>query len=172
MKTLQKCVAFLLLMATCTLAISGPSHPTTSALDWSQEASLARASGLPIMVIFSADHCPYCARLKKEVLEPLVKSGRLKQRVILKEFNIDSGGKIIDFDGEPIRSRIFVKRYEIYATPTVVLVDYQGHPLTEPIVGFNGPDSYTEHLDDAINTAVMTLAALRSPRFAQLDQVR
>ena len=134
--------------------------------DWAKEAELARRTGLPIMLLFSSDHCPYCVRLKAEVLAPLVQDGELKDNVLLREFNIDTGGKITDFDGERIRSRIFVSRYGIYATPTVFLVDHQGKPLTEPIVGFNDAEAYKDHLDEAIDSAVMSLATARNPRFA------
>jgi len=134
--------------------------------DWAKEAELARRTGLPIMLLFSSDHCPYCVRLKADVLAPLVQKGELKDNVLLREFNINTGGKIIDFDGERIRSRIFVSRYGIYATPTVFLVDHQGEPLTEPIVGFNDANAYKEHLGEAIDSAIMSLATIGNPRFA------
>ncbi len=170
MNTLRKFAAIFLLLAACYPVDADHPEGRINPVDWSKEATVARNNGLPLMVIFSADFCPYCHRLRKEVLEPLIESGKLKNRVLLKEFNIDSPGKVIDFDGDPIRSRVFVRRYEIYATPTVIFLDYEGEPLTDPIIGFNGPESYTEHLDEAISTAVMTLAALRSPRFATLDR--
>jgi len=133
--------------------------------DFATEASLARRTGVPLMVVFSTDDCPYCVRLKNQVLRPLVQNGKLSRKVLLREFNIDVGGKITDFDGERVRSRVFVSRYDIYATPTVVLVDYDGEPLATPIVGYNEPDAYTEQLNETIDSATMTLAALRSPQF-------
>ena len=133
--------------------------------DFATEASLARQAGVPLMVVFSTDDCPYCVRLKNQVLRPLVQNGKLSKKVLLREFNIDIGGKVTDFDGERVRSRVFVSRYDIYATPTVVLVDYDGEPLATPIVGYNEPDAYTEQLNETIDSATMTLAALRSPQF-------
>ncbi|MCP3869104.1 MAG: thioredoxin fold domain-containing protein [Gammaproteobacteria bacterium] len=95
------------------------------------------------MVVFSNPDCTYCVRLKKQVLVPLVRGGKLPSKVLLREFSIDRGGKITDFDGERVRTRIFLKRYNIYATPTVVFVDYKGEPLASPIVGYNEPDAYS-----------------------------
>ena len=134
--------------------LAEPLDQIKTSRDWSVEASSARSAGIPIMVIFTADSCGYCTRLRDEVLLPLLQHGALKNKVLIREFDIDIGGKITDFDGERIRSRIFVSRYDIYATPTVVLLDSYGRPLTDPIVGFNGADSYTEFLDHAISSAV------------------
>ena len=160
-----------LLISLLLLIVSGTAFPEeparcTTTDDWSGEAALARQSGIPIMLLFSSDDCAYCERLKREVLRPLLETGSFIDRALLREFNIDRGGKITDFDGDRIRSRIFVKRYEIYATPTVLLVDYEGKAIADPIVGFNGANSYSEQLDEAISSAILTLAALSSPRLA------
>ncbi len=48
-------------------------------------------------------------------------------------------------------------------------VAYEGEPLATPIVGFNEPDAYTDQLRDTIDSATMTLAALRGPRFSAVD---
>lgn len=134
--------------------------------DWAREAQRARDAGLPIMVIFSADDCSYCERLKREVVTPQLQQGGLQDKVLVGEFNIDRGGKVIDFDGEKIRSRIFVSRYEVFATPTVILLDPQGHPLTDPLVGFDNARDYVNKLENAIDSAFMSLAATRGPHFA------
>lgn len=168
MKTLFKLACLLSILVFISPVWSDSHDGIDTSRDWSIEASQARVAGIPIMVIFSTDSCPYCVRLREEVLKPLVKNGILKGKVLIREFNIDEGGKITDFDGERVRSGIFVSRYEIYATPTVVIVDHHGKPLTEPIVGYNEADSYTEFLDEAISSAVMSLASLHSPRIASL----
>ena len=168
MNTLIKLACFASILALSTPIWSDSHYGISTSRDWSVEASQAKSAGIPIMVIFSTDHCPYCVRLREEVLKPLIQNGVLKGRVLIREFNIDEGGKITDFDGDRIRSGIFVSRYEIYATPTVVLVDHHGKSLTDPIVGFNEAGSYTEFLDEAISSAVMSLASLHAPRIAKL----
>lgn len=143
-----------------------PGNGIESVDDWARQAQLARAAGLPIMIIFSADDCAYCERLKQEVVMPQLQQGGLQDKVRIGEFNIHRGGKIIDFDGEQIRSRIFVSRYEIFATPTVILLDPQGHPLTDPLVGFDNARDYIDKLENAIDSAFMSLAASHGPHFA------
>lgn len=121
--------------------------------DWSAEAAVARRFGTPIMVLFSGDDCGYCDRLKKEVLEPLMRRGELRGFARIRELDIDRGGKIKDFDGEKIRTKIFVKRYGIYATPTLMLVDYRGEVLGTPIVGFNTSEDYVPYLEYFMDVA-------------------
>ena len=166
MKTLVKLACLISLLGLITPVFPDSHDRIDTSRDWSVEASQAKSAGIPIMVIFSTEHCPYCVRLREEVLKPLIHNGVLKGKVLIREFNIEEGGKITDFDGERIRSGIFVSRYKIYATPTVVLVDHRGRQLTDAIVGFNEADSYTQFLDEAISSAVMSLASLQLPRFA------
>ena len=114
--------------------------------DWSAESAEARKSATPIIILFSKAGCAYCERLKKEMLEPLAdrKHGSFAR---IRELDINRGGKITDFDGEKIRTKIFVSRYGIYATPTLMLVDYQGHSLGAPIVGYNNLENYLSYLE-------------------------
>ena len=144
-------LVWLLLISSAALPDSPTGIVTTD--DWSAETAKARQSGIPIVILFSRKHCGYCELLKIKVLEPLVKRGELTDSVQIRELDIDRGGKIMDFDGEKIRTRAFVKRYNIYATPTLVLVDYQGKPLGTPIVGFNNREDYLPHLEYFLDAA-------------------
>ncbi len=158
----------LLLLFSGSMTTAGEAITLPLADDWAAEATQARQSGIPIMVVFSADHCFYCERMKAEVLTPQLQQGLFKNRVRVREFNIDAGGKITDFDGEPIRGRIFVTRYNVFATPTVVLVDYRGKLLTSPLIGFDNSEDYANHLDRKISNALDSLAT--SPRYVMGNQ--
>jgi thioredoxin-related protein len=132
--------------------------------DWSAQVTQARRSGLPILILFSREHCGYCERLKSEVLEPLAKSGEMKNFAWIRELDINRGGKIRDFDGEKIRTKIFVDRYEVYATPTLIFVDNQGKPLGTPIVGFNDSEDYTRYLEYFMDVSYWEPKKLESTR--------
>ncbi|HHH40027.1 MAG TPA: hypothetical protein ENK50_10715 [Sedimenticola sp.] len=155
MKTLRSTfIPLLLLVVLPALAAQGIA-PTD---DLSASARAARGRDMPILIVFSAAHCPYCERMKEEVLLPLMQGGGLNDKVVVTEVRIDNGGKLTDFDGDRVRSRIFVSRYDVFATPTVLLVDAEGHPLTAPIVGFDGGESYGEKLQHLINRARVSQA--------------
>jgi thioredoxin-related protein len=143
------------------LLVSGSALSDSSACalptgDWNVDASQARKNGRPTLILFTSEYCSYCERLKTEVLEPLVKSGRLMDRASIRELDIAHGGKIRDFDGEKVRTRVFVKRYGIYATPTLMLVDHEGAPIGTPVVGFNNSDDYRPNLERLIGVIGIT----------------
>ncbi|MCW8906465.1 MAG: thioredoxin fold domain-containing protein [Sedimenticola sp.] len=148
----MKLFAHTLLLLLSTLPALSTAAPAL-VQDWSMEASQAQRKHQPIMLLFTSRDCHYCDRLEQEVLLPLRNEGTLPARVHLRQFNIDRGGKLVDFDGEKIRARLFLSRYHVYATPTVVLLDHQGRPLAEPIVGYNGVARYLPILQQAIDRA-------------------
>ena len=125
--------------------ISGTAFATQppSTADWAHVSNVARRSHSPVLVLFSTESCGYCERLKKEVIEPL-KQQPDEEIPLIREFDINKGGKITDFNGEPIRSRQFKRRYHIFATPTLLILDADGHPLSDPIVGYNSAPEYLE----------------------------
>lgn len=128
-------------------ALSGPSTGVLPTDDWNAEVTEARKAGLPVLILFTSEYCGYCDRLKSELLKPLAQNGDIKNFGWIRELDIKRGGKIRDFDGEKIRTKIFVDRYGVYATPTLVLVDNQGRPIGTPIAGYNNPEEYTSHLE-------------------------
>lgn len=114
--------------------------------DWSDIANRARIQHSPILVVFSADTCGYCAKLKREIIEPMLHDTKVGHGLLIREFDINAGGKLTDFDGETIRSRQFKRRYGIFATPTLLILDTDGHLLTDPLVGYNSANEYRELL--------------------------
>lgn len=153
----------------CLLLASGwagadSQHGLLQVDDWSVDAAAARHTGLPILILFSTSQCYYCERLKSEILEPLVNRREMEGLACVRELDIARGGKIRDFDGEKVRTRMFIKRYGIYATPTLLLVDDQGNPIGAPIVGFNNSDEYLPYLQQLLedNGATPQLAGSRA----------
>ncbi|MCU7851941.1 MAG: thioredoxin fold domain-containing protein [Candidatus Thiodiazotropha sp. (ex Monitilora ramsayi)] len=138
-------------------SLSTPAEPPASAIDWSSVAQIARQHQSPILVVFSADTCSYCVRLKQEIIDPLSQDTSGDQNILIREFDINAGGKIIDFDGDAIRSRQFKRRYGIYATPTLLILDADGRLLSEPIVGYNSAPEYRELLNASLVSSLEAL---------------
>ncbi len=134
-------LAFIILSLLASLANAEP-----PAVDWSDVSESARIKHSPILVVFSAETCGYCVKLKHEVIEPLSHDPKASRNLLIREFDINAGGKIVDFNGEPIRSRQFKRRYGIFATPTLLILDAEGRPLTDPLVGYNSANEYRELL--------------------------
>ena len=148
---MQYLATLLLLLISCSAWSDSPDT------DWSRIAKAARDRHQPILVVFSADYCGYCTRLKEEVLDPMTRQKPTDSQLLIREFNINSGGKMTDFNGDRIRSRQFKKRYGIYATPTLLILDPEGEPLSAPLVGYNSPDEYRELLQNSLVSSYRAL---------------
>lgn len=130
--------------------------PSLTTHDWADLSDIARERHSPILVVFNADTCSYCQRLKQEVIEPLTHNSD-NTLPLIREFDIYSSGKIIDFNGDSIRSRQFKRRYNIYAVPTLMILDPDGKPLADPIVGYNSQDEYLELLRTSLVASFQSL---------------
>ncbi|MEJ2621288.1 MAG: thioredoxin fold domain-containing protein [Candidatus Thiodiazotropha sp.] len=135
---------FLLISSSQSLA-----DPITPNTNWADAATLARQNHTVIMVIFESEGCGYCSRLKREILEPLSHDTE-PNLPLIKEFDIYAGGKVTDFNGDLIRSRQFKERYEIFAVPTLLILDADGKLLADPIVGYNSQQEYKILLHDSL----------------------
>jgi thioredoxin-related protein len=146
-----KILAGLFLLGQFTLTFAG--SPQNDQFNWASIAKSAKSSNSPIIVLYSADNCSYCERLKDEVLNPLFPPDKDSYSTSIKEVNIEQGGKMTDFDGDTIRSRLFKNRYDVFSTPTLLILDFKGVPLAPPIVGYSSKESYTETLNAALSKA-------------------
>jgi thioredoxin-related protein len=126
-------------------------------VDWSGVSEKARLRHSPILVVFSTDTCGYCEKLKQEIIAPLSDDPKEGHKLLIREFDINRGGKMIDFDGESIRSRQFKQRYGIFATPTLLILDAEGHLLTDPLVGYNSAKAYRELLQASLVASYQAL---------------
>lgn len=119
--------------------------------------SLARQSEqrhLPILLMFSAEHCGYCMRVEEEFLKPMLRSGDYEDKVLIRKIKIDSFDNVRDFDGKQISIDAFSARYNVVVTPTVAFLDSHGAQLAPKRVGLSTPDFYGGYLDQSIDAAL------------------
>jgi len=137
---------------------SGFARTLDSTDDWAQVGALARAGGLPVVVVVTGDGCGHCARMHRDLFSDPNACTLLERQAVTRELHRDTGGKVTDFDGERVRSRIFLSRYEVFATPTVLFLDPDGEPLAAPLVGYSDPDEYRQLLSDRLEQSRLVLA--------------
>lgn len=140
----------LLILLFSTLAVADQPGLDQTTRDWSRVATDARETGLPVLVLVSSEDCAYCELLKQEVLRPLLREGRLGRQALVHELSMHTTGKLVDFNGEKVRSGVFVRRYAVHVTPTLLLLDAAGRALHEPLVGYKDPDAYYTRLQEAL----------------------
>ncbi|MES9942418.1 MAG: thioredoxin fold domain-containing protein [Candidatus Thiodiazotropha sp. 6PLUC2] len=126
--------------------------PILATTNLSDISTTAQKNHTPIVVVFESETCGYCRRLKQEILQPLSETISLQPPVVM-EFDIFSGGKITDFNGDKIRSRQFKERYHIFAVPTLLILDHEGNPLADPIVGYNSREEYQALLRSSLDAS-------------------
>lgn len=124
------------------------------AADLPAEAQLARSKHMPILIMFGAEGCGYCDRVRNEVLIPTTLNADYDDKVVLLEVDVSSSKRLVDFNGVAMTHAQFARRYRIGLTPTVMLLDPQGKSLTDPLVGFVTADYYGGDLENRLNLAL------------------
>ena len=120
-------------------------------------SKVAQARNLPILLMVSQDHCPYCELLKEEILNPMVISGDYINKAVMSVLTIDDSRQIIDFNGKKIEPRDIAVRYNATLTPTLLFLDYQGKEIQERMTGVNTVEMYGYYLDESIDEALEKL---------------
>lgn len=124
------------------------------ATDLSRDAKLAREKQIPILILFSMHGCPFCKRVREEVLIPTTLNAEYDNKVILLEVDGNNHAKMIDFDGKITTQANFVARNRVGFTPTVKFFDPLGREVADPIIGLVTMDYYGGVLDQAIDTSI------------------
>jgi thioredoxin-related protein len=98
--------------------------------DLKAEAADAKKAGKKaIVVMYEFDDCPYCARMKREVLARSDVQRFYRARFQL--FQIDTRGdqQITGFDGKTMNEKDFARAAGVRATPTFIFYGLDGTPL-------------------------------------------
>ncbi len=121
--------------------------------DFSQLAKDMSANTQPLILVFDAEHCHYCARLQADHLDPMSVSEDY-QHVLLRSLEFEGDTVVTDFDGQVITAREFSRRYRVRLTPTLLFLNAEGEEIAERLLGYNTPELYGAYLDRAIERAV------------------
>ena len=117
----------------------------------------SRSATVPILLMYSTEECPFCARLESEVLGPMRLSGEDPRRVIVRKVMMEQYETLRDFSGKKRDAESYAIGQGIEVVPTVVLVDEKGNELVPRIVGYQTPGIYETYLDEAIKVSQMLL---------------
>ena len=124
--------------------------------DLQADARLAQTRGIPLLIMFSLDNCPYCMVVREEFLDPMQRNSDYHEKVLMRILKMD-GDFVIDFDGRRVPVDDLAVRYGASVAPTVVLLDYRGRMLAERLLGITTPDFYGGYLDAAIDESLQRL---------------
>ncbi len=143
-------IVFLALLIPALASRAGHTLLDETTRDWSEISVAAKSAGLMVAILVTSEDCAYCELLKKEVLLPMLRNDGLGRRILLRELSLHTGGKLVDFDGEKVRARVFLRRYGVFATPTLLILNTDGVALHNPLVGYKDAEAYYSLLDQAL----------------------
>jgi len=127
------------------------------ARDFARDGRDLSAKKLPMLVLYSQADCPWCERARREYLVPMQRDAAYRDRVVLRQIDIDSDAPLTDFAGHPTTHREFGKAERARVAPTVMIYGPGGERLSDPIVGFRIPDFYGAYLERAIDEGLATV---------------
>ena len=134
-------------------AENGPHTRLTEVGDLQALGQVARQAGVPILLMFASEECPYCERLEAEVLGPMTLAGDDPRRVLLRKVMLETADDVRDFQGRMISAGELARRKGVGVVPTLYLLDGDGRELVPKMVGYTSPDFYPAYLDQAIDVA-------------------
>lgn len=129
----------------------------TVSQDMTALSQLSRENGVPILLMFATEDCPYCKRLEADVLGPMQLSGVDPKRVILRKVMMDKYDTLRDFAGRKRNAEAFARARGVKVVPTLQLVNAAGEELVPKIVGYQTPGIYDEYLEKAIEVSQVLL---------------
>ena len=115
-----------------------------------------------MVIMISRENCPYCIKLKNQILVPELNNGELNNKWILRELLIDEEKTHIGFEGETIESLSYTESINATLTPTLLFLGPDGKELGKRIVGTGGAmEFYGFYLRQSINQALDQLNCLQ-----------
>ena len=129
-----------------------------------QLASDAQSKRLPILLVISQHHCPFCIKLREEILNPMVLSGDYNERIIMAELLMDADDNVTNLDGKSVYPGNIAAKYNVWVTPTLVFIDHQGVEVARRMLGVNTIEMYGYYLDESIDEAFK--AVKKGPPYA------
>ncbi len=124
----------------------------------SSGGSVADNSKILILYIASVE-CPYCRRLEKDILFPLLRNPKYLSLVDIRKINLDSPKNLVDFMGRKQTSAEFALKLQAKVTPTLLFMSTTGTELSPRLIGYQGSEFYWYQLDERVKQARKTLNA-------------
>jgi thioredoxin-related protein len=83
-----------------------------------------------VLLMFEMDECPFCARMKKTVLNRGHVQDYFKENFRILSVDVEGDLELTDFEGKDTTQKEFsLKQFRVRATPVFQFVDLDGKPL-------------------------------------------
>lgn len=99
--------------------------------DFKEELATAKQEGKQaILIMFEMDECPFCARMKANVLNQRPVQEYFRQHFLIFDINVKGDTPLVDFKGKETTEKAFALEQRARATPVFIFYDLEGDPLT------------------------------------------
>lgn len=123
MRNLFRFLLIWLVATTAVQAAPGDAFFETSLGDYAAELKAARQQGkLGILLVFEAEGCPFCHRMRERVLSHPEVQGFFRQHFTAYSVDILGSVAVSDFGGNEMTEKAFARALKIRATPTFLFV--------------------------------------------------
>ena len=122
-----------------------------------QETAKKAGDDKVYIIMFGAEHCPFCLEMKDLYLEPMLTDANYTDRVVIREVEIDDDSPMVDFEGAKTLQSVYARRFGVFLTPTLVFLDSKGREKAKKIVGLGDENYFSYYLDEAINKALKNI---------------
>jgi len=154
MKTTHSIIALILVWGLAVSSVACAADGLIHAKDLQADARTAAKRQVPILIVFTIPHCPYCEYVKRDYLIPMHKDPTYRKRVIIREVTIGTTDPLTGFDGSATTEGAFATEHKVSMAPTVQVFDTQGSGVGDAIVGPRIPDFYSRYLRNAIDAGM------------------
>jgi len=98
--------------------------------DLAAEAAEARAAGRQaVFIMYTRDDCPYCERMKQNILSLASVQERYRRSFAVLAVDIRGAVPLVDFGGKTVTEREFARAQGVRFSPVIVFYDFGGRPL-------------------------------------------
>lgn len=129
--------------------------------DLARLALEARERRVPVLIAFMQQSCLYCAAARRGYLIPLQSDPQWRDRVLIREIDVDLDTPLRDFSGAATTHRAFARSLKVRKVPTLIVFDGAGRPAAQPLTGLLAEDYYQLYIEQSIEAG---LARMRGPQ--------
>jgi thioredoxin-related protein len=100
--------------------------------NFEDELQMARDEGKQgILIMFEMDECPFCHRMKSQVLNQEAVQDYFKEHFLIYAVDVEGDVEITDFQGKTMKEKDFAfKQFKVRATPVFGFFDLDGNMVT------------------------------------------
>ncbi len=129
------------------------------AIDLERSARAAATEGKVLVVLYGTATCPWCAKVRRNYLAPLARTGA----AVVIEIDLEHAMPLKDFSGRATDHRTFARSQQVRVMPTVAMYGGSGEALAEPLIGMSSEDFYGAYLEERLAIATSNLKKNPSP---------